>query len=218
MFHIFTYGSTTFDEWLEASNQLYYAQHLELGGRHQDYIPFKASDINAQPQDQFLLYIDDEAGICGSAAVVALPYDLEIESQFVPQGTWMLRNVFFHLRQGHPLQYQSDKFLRVVDQFHLGLFEHLWQLAQRAGHQSILSLQNDWEVHEDLKYFGGFTLSSEIIEQADNLLIDMAIMPMTAQTYRVYQQKVKQHQRYYKDQHRAVMLPKVPSSTLMRPV
>jgi hypothetical protein len=146
MFHTYNFGSPTFQEWLSTTNQLYCAEYLELGGCKKDYLPLQ---VDAHFQDQFLLYIDDEAGVCGSAAITALPYDLEIESQVVPQDTWVLRNVFFHVRQSHPLQKQPDKLMQILEQFHLGLFNHLWQLAQRSNHKVTLILQHDLEAHED---------------------------------------------------------------------
>ena len=189
MFHTYNFGSALFQDWLEATNQLYYTQHLELGRRHQDFVFAGVHDINAQPQDQFLLFCDDEAGICGSAAIIALPYDLEIEGQIIPQGTWMLRNVFFHLRAGHPVLEHPDKSIRIVEQFHLGLFEHLWQLAQTSGHKIALSLQHDLEAHEDLEFYGGFTFTLELLEEDQSLPIAMAIVPLTKKTYQTYARK-----------------------------
>lgn len=87
MFHTYTFPSTTFQDWLKATNQLYLNLHLELKRPRQDYVFAQPQDIKAQPQDQFLLFCDDEAGICGSAVITALPYDLEINGQVVPQDT-----------------------------------------------------------------------------------------------------------------------------------
>ena len=186
MFHIYNYATSGFQEWLRATNQLYYSKYLALGGRKKEYRPLQ---VNAYPQDQFLLYIDDEAGICGSAAITALPYNLEINDQLVPQGTWILRNVFFHLRPGHFLQKQLGKSRRIIEQFHLGLFQHLWDIAQRSDHKVALSLQNDLEIHKDLVFFGGFTFTSELMEQEEEISVAMAVMDLTSQTYDMYQQK-----------------------------
>lgn len=191
MFHTYNFRSASFQDWLKVTNQLYYSQHLELGRRHQDYIFAQASDIRAQPQDQFLLFCDDEAGMCGSAAIVALPYDLEIEGQLVPQGTWMLRNVFFHIRAGHPVLEQPHKSIRIVEQFHLGLFEHLWHVSQRSDHKMALSLQQDLEAHEDLAFYGGFTFDLEMIEEDQGSHIAMAVVPLTPKTYKTYARKKK---------------------------
>lgn len=191
MFHTYNFDSADFQDWLEATNILYNTLHLERGGHQNNYVPFQKSDVKACTYDQFLIYIDDEAGLCGSAAIIALPYDLEIEGQFIPQGTWMLRNVFFHLKAGHPIQEQPEKFTGIVEQFHLGLFDHLWQLAQKSNHKIVLSLQHDLEAHEDLEFYGGFTFASEMIEEDQGSQVAMAIMSLTAQTYDVYRRKVQ---------------------------
>lgn len=184
MFHTCNFKSAAFDEWMHATNQLHLAHHLELKRPRSSYLPLQ---VNAFPQDHFLLYIDDEAGLCGSASITTLPYGLEIESQVIPEGTWVLRGVFFHIKQGHPLQEQFDRFVRIVKQFHRGLFEHVWQLAKQSDHQFALSFQNDLEAHEDLEFYGSFTFSKELVEQEGEISVAVGVIPITQQSYDTFQ-------------------------------
>lgn len=188
MFHTYTYQSAGFQDWLKASDQLYLTKYLELGGKKKDYLSLQ---IDAQSSDQYLLYIDDEAGVCGSAVLTSLPYAFEMDGQNIPEGTWALRNVLFHIRAGHHIQEQPENFSRIVKQFHFGLFEHLWQATQTSSHQLALSFQSDLEAHEDLQFFGGFTFKRETLLEDEDRSLSIGIMPLTAKTYKTYEQKKK---------------------------
>ena len=180
MFHSYNYDQSSFQDWLRATHQLHKSQYLELRESEESLAPL---GLEATSQDQFLLYIDDEVGLCGSAAIMALPYDLEINFQIVPQGTWVLRNVFFHINDGHPLQKQPERISRIIVQFYQGLFEHVWQLASQSNHQSVLSLQNQRITHDELEFFGGFTFGTEMIEDDKDICVALGVMSLTPSTY-----------------------------------
>ena len=187
MFHIHNYGQSSFQEWLEATQGLYNSRHLELGKSQDDFISLRS--LEANPQDQFLLYTDDEAGLCGSAVIAALPDDLEIDFQLMPQGTWVLRHVLFHIHQGHPLQRQPERYDRIMTQFYQGLFEHVWQLASRSNHQVVLSLQNQLITHDDLIFFGGFTFGTDLIEDDKDREVALGVMSLTQATYNSFRRR-----------------------------
>lgn len=191
MFHTYTKQSSGFHDWLVATNRFYFSKHLEFGYLPQDYVTIQHHDINAQPCDQFLIFCDDEAGLCGSAAIVALPYDLEIDGQEAPCGTWMLRNVCFHVLAGHLLHHQQDKLVRLAQQFHSGLFEQLWQMSQISKHNVALSLQQDLNAHKDLTALGGFSFAAEMIEEHFDTHIAMGIIQLTDKTYKTFTRKKK---------------------------
>ena len=191
MFHTYTKQSSGFQDWLVATNRLYFSKHLEGGYPLQDYVAIKAHDITAQPCDQFLIFCDDEAGLCGSAAIVALPYDLEINGQEVPQGTWMLRNVIFHIPAGHLLHYQHNKIKRLAQRFYSNLFEQLWQISETSNHSVALGLQQDLNIHRDLTALGGFTFASEVIEEHFDKHLAMGIIQLTDKTYQTFTRKKK---------------------------
>lgn len=182
MFQLYDYSASSFQDWLSGMDSLSYSRHLEVGGDELEFIPL-GLQIEAGPQDQFLLYTDDEAGLCGSAAIMALPNDLEINFQIVPQGTWVLKNVFFHIHQRHPLHKQPERYERIMVQFYQGLFERLWQLASRSNHQVVLSLQNDFVTHDDLTFFGGFTFGTEMIEDNKDTCMALGVMSLTPSTH-----------------------------------
>ena len=186
MFNISTKQSSGFQDWLVATNGLHLTKHLERGRPLQDYVAIQAQDIKAQPQDQFLVFCDDEAGICGSAAIVALPYGLEIQGHWAPQGTWMLRNVCFHISRDHPVRVPRNKLTRIAQQFHQALFEYVWHLAQVSNHRVALSLQQELDAHKDLTSVGGFTFAAEMIEEHQGGHIAMAVMPLTERTYKTF--------------------------------
>ena len=186
MFNISTKQSSGFQDWLVATDGLHLTKYLGRGQPPQDYVAIQAQDIKAQPCDQFLTFCDDEAGICGSAAIVALPYGLEIQGHWAPQGTWMLRNVCFHVSVGHSLHHRQDKLKRIAQQFHTGLFEQLWHLSQTSNHSVALSLQQDLAIHKDLTSLGGFTFASEMIEVHFDTHIAMGIIQLTDKTYKTF--------------------------------
>lgn len=208
MFHTYRFESTGVQDWLKASDQLYLTKYLEMGGRKKDYIPLQ---IDTQLQDQYFLYVDDEAGVCGSAVLTSLPYAFEIENQVIPESTWTLRNVLFHIRAGHPIQKQPKKFSRIIKQFHFGLFEHLWQAAQASSHKMVLSLQNDLEIHEDLQFFGGFSFKAETLLEEGDQSLSIGLMPLTAKTYKAYERKKKKSLREA-DLYTSLLLPQVTSN------
>ena len=194
MFHTYMAELTSFQEWLRTTDQMQYTKFLDYGGRKEDYPTLQ---IEGQPQDQYLLYVDDEAGLCGSAALSAMPYDADINNQFIPQGTWILRNVFFYISQTHELREQPMKIQRIFERFQLGLFEQLWHAAQHAGHQVALSLQGDIEAHKDLESLGGFTFRSVSIEEDDDICLALGVMLLTPETYAQYQHTVQDFQQAY---------------------
>ena len=187
MFHTYTYPSSGFQEWLKAANQLYLTQHLHLGGQRKDYRPLQ-HHLRPQSQDQYLLYIDDQMGICGSAILTPLPDEVEIEGQLIPQGTWALGHVLFCAKALLPVHHQMKTFDRLITHFHQGLFDHLWHLAQVSDHDLALSFQTDPAIHQDLTFFGGFTFQTTKHLDDDPQNLSIAIMPMTAETYQTHGQ------------------------------
>ena len=191
MFHTYTKQLSGFDDWLVATNRLYFSKHLELGYPLQDYVAIQSHDITTQPCDQFLIFCDDEAGLCGSAAIIALPYDLEIDGQEAPCGTWILRNVIFHIPAGHPLHHRQNKITRLAQRFYPELFEQLWQISQTSNHSVALSMQQDLNAHQDLASLGGFTFAAEMIEEHFDTHIAMGIIQLTDKTYQTFTRKKK---------------------------
>ena len=187
MLHIYTYPSKAFQDWLKAANQLYLTQHLYQGGRKKDYRPLQ-QQLNPQSQDQYLLYIDDQMGICGSAILTPLPHEVQIEGQLIPQGTWALGHVLFCAKAHVPIHHQIKTFDRVITHFHERLFDHLWHLSQASGHQMALSFQNDPAIHQDLTFFGGFTCQAAKYLDDDPQNLSVALISLTATTYQVHTQ------------------------------
>ena len=184
MLYRYTFHSTGFQDWLSCCDQLYRTKYLEMGGQKKGYLPLK---VDPHPYERYLMYIDDEAGVCGSAALTPFPDDIKIFDQVILQGTWTLRNVLFHIRAGHPLQEQPDKFVRIAKKFYLSLFEEVWHVAQKSSQSLILSVQNDPEEHEDLQFFGGFCFEHEVQFQDGDQVLSIGTMPLTKKIYQNYE-------------------------------
>ena len=187
MFHTSYFNAPNFQEWLAATNNLGLKRHLELKGKKKDYTPLR---IDEDLKEQYLLYIDDEAGICGTAVIS--PCLFQGRHHQKAEKTWILRNVLFHIRVGHLLHECPDRFSRVAKQFHLGLFEHLWKISQTSSTKTVLSIQTDWEVHEDLQFFGGFTFQKKDFEEhfeEDDQSVAIGIMSLNRQAWSAYQKK-----------------------------
>lgn len=70
MFHIYSFESAIFKEWLSTINQLHLANRLELNKPKNSDRRCQVND--AHPQNQFLIYMDDEVSLYKSAAVILL--------------------------------------------------------------------------------------------------------------------------------------------------
>ncbi len=215
MFHTTPFESSAFHDWRQASDHLYLQKYLELGGKSQDYQPLR---VDNQYGDQYLMYVDDEAGICGSAVITAVPYSFDINDVLIAAGTCALRNVLFHIRAGHPVHDQPNRFRRITRMFHFCLFEQLWHRAKRASHKIALSLQTDLEAHEDLKDFGGFTFDSEVVLEEGDCTLSMGVIALTKETWNTYQ--LRKEENFNPDgveRHTFTPLPPQTQQTEVRP-
>ncbi len=114
------------------------------------------------PDAVYCVYVDDRAGIIGSARLLPRPALLadRIELTKEEKGLWECNRVFFDLDGDSPLHEDGEAFDQIVQQFYQGLFEGIKKFAQASSIKSILFV-NPVEEHEDIVYFGQWPFEVE---------------------------------------------------------
>jgi N-acyl-L-homoserine lactone synthetase len=131
------------------------------------------------PDAVYCVYVDDRAGIIGSARLLPRPALLasHIELTKGEKGLWECNRVFFDLDGNSPIHEDGEAFEQVTRQFYRGVYEGMKKFAETNGIKSILSV-NPIDEHEDIVYFGEwpFEVESQIeIEVAEGVTDTFAV-------------------------------------------
>jgi N-acyl-L-homoserine lactone synthetase len=114
------------------------------------------------PDAVYCVYVDDRAGIIGSARLLPRPALLasHIELTKGEKGLWECNRVFFDLDGNSPIHEDGEAFEQVTRQFYRGVYEGMKKFAEANGIKSILSV-NPIDEHEDIVYFGEWPFEVE---------------------------------------------------------
>ena len=120
------------------------------------------------PDAVYCVYVDDRAGIIGSARLLPRPALLadHMELGASEEGFWECNRVFFDLDGDSPLHDDGDAFDQIVQQFYQGLFDGIKKFAEASSIKSIVFV-NPVDEHEDIAYFGKWPFEVESLIEID---------------------------------------------------
>lgn len=198
------YNQNNFHEWYQLANKIAENEVKEYGNGKNKFIPLS---VERKLSDYYLIFTDPKAGTCGAAVLTSRPftfstdeYYLEIASNTSP---WILKDVYFHIENKHPIHEDHHEFSRVIEKFYLGLFKKLWEFSSEEKKSIALVFDPladcEYEsLHESLKFFGGFKFSKKIIEQTDKSCIALGVLSLTKDTYNCFLTKENLHRKTFK--------------------
>lgn len=114
------------------------------------------------PDAVYCVYVDDRAGILGSARLLPRATLLadRMELEEVDADYWEGNRVFFDLDENSPIHEDPEAFSQITQQFYRGLYEGIEGFAKTSGISSILFV-NPVDEHEDMTYFGQWPFEIE---------------------------------------------------------
>lgn len=104
--------------------------------------------------DLYLLFIDDEEGICGKATLSSI----RTSKSCIALG---IHDVAFHLRDDSDIHKDIERFEQLAEQFYQELFKTAFWISHKLSLKHIVTTSKHKDEHEDLAFFGKVKFSSE---------------------------------------------------------
>lgn len=111
--------------------------------------------------EMILLYIDDEAGLCGSVVMKPLESDLKNSNSRININAWLLEDIRFHVKTQNSEFIYSSKIKALQMRFYKALKEACYKVMDVTDVSKVMTVSLDDKSHNFLKSYGDINFTKE---------------------------------------------------------